>query len=68
MTTPTLKMYSSPPLENYNDTEQRFQKKINVVNSFNNAIINIKEMITYFKDENLNRRRSTKTMKHSPQY
>ena len=39
------------PLENI-DLEQRLEKKINDVNSFNNHIINIKEMITYFKDKN----------------
>ena len=32
--------------------EKRLEKKINDVNSFNNHINNIKEMITYFKDKN----------------
>ena len=32
--------------------EQRLEKKINDVNSFNNHINNIKEMIAYFKDKN----------------
>ena len=34
------------------DSEKRLEKKINDVNSFNNHISNIKEMITYFKDKN----------------
>ena len=45
------RLYPSTPLENY-DTEQRLERKINNVNSFNNHIKNIKEMITYFKDKN----------------
>ena len=42
---------SAPILENI-DLEKRLEKRINDVNSFNNQISNIKEMITYFKDEN----------------
>ena len=42
------RLYPSAPLENI-DLEQRLEKKINDVNSFNNSINNIKEMITYFK-------------------
>ena len=34
------------------DLEQRLAKKINDVNSFSNHINNMKERITYFKDEN----------------
>ena len=45
------KLYPSLPLEN-NSLEQRLEKKTNDVNSFNNHINNIKEMITYFKDKN----------------
>ena len=45
------RLYPSAPFEN-NDLEQRLEKKINDVNSFNNHINNIKEMITYFKDKN----------------
>ena len=45
------RFYPSAPLEN-TDLEQRLEKKINDVNSFNNSINNIKEMITYFKDKN----------------
>ena len=47
----TSRIYPSAPLENI-DLEQRLGKKINDVNSFNNHIGNIKEMITYFKDKN----------------
>ena len=45
------RLYSSASLENI-DWEQRLEKKLNDVNSFNNHISNIKEMITYFKDKN----------------
>ena len=45
------KLYPSAPYENI-DLEQRLEKKLNDVNSFNNLINNIKEMITYFKDKN----------------
>ena len=38
-------------IENY-DLEQTLDKKLNDVNSFNNHISNIKEMIAYFKDNN----------------
>ena len=48
----TDKLYpSAPSLENL-DLEKRLEKKINDVNSFNNHVNNIKEMITYFKDKN----------------
>ena len=43
----------SAALENKNDDlEQRIEKRLSVVNSFNNSINNIREMITYFKDKN----------------
>ena len=45
------RLYPSAPLQQDN-LEQRSEKKINDVNSFNNHISNIKEMITYFKDKN----------------
>ena len=38
------KLYPSAPLEKI-DLEQRLEKKLNDVNSFNNHIINIEEMI-----------------------
>ena len=50
------RLYPSAPLENI-DLEQRLEKKINDVISFNNHINNIKEMITYFKDKNNNTRK-----------
>ena len=46
------KLYPSAPLIENIDLEKRLEKKINDVNSFNNHISNIKEMITYFKDKN----------------
>ena len=48
----TDKLYPSAPLLKNIDLEKRLEKKINDVNSFNNHINNIKEMITYFKDRN----------------
>ena len=45
------RLYPSAPLQQDN-LEQRLEKKINDVNSFNNHIKNIKGMITYFKDKN----------------
>ena len=46
------KLYPSLPLLENIDLEKRLEKKINDVNSFNNHINNIKDMITYFKDKN----------------
>ena len=43
-------LYPSAPLEN-KDLEERLERKIKDVNSFNNRMNNIKEMITYFKDK-----------------
>ena len=48
----TDKLYPSAPLLENIDLEKRLEKKKNDVNSFNNHINNIKEMITYFKDRN----------------
>ena len=45
-------LYPSAPLLENIDLEKRLGKKINDVNSFNNHVNNIKEMITYFKDKN----------------
>ena len=42
----------SAPLEKKIDLEQRLEKILNDLNSFNNHINKIKEMITYFKDKN----------------
>ena len=47
----TDRLYPSAPLENI-DLEQRLEKKLKDVNSFNNHINIIKEMITYFNDKN----------------
>ena len=47
----TTKLYPSAPLEK-DDLKQRLEKKLDVANSFNNSINNIKEMITYFEDKN----------------
>ena len=47
----TDRLYPSAPPENI-DLERRLEKKLNDVNSFNNSINNIKEMITNFKDKN----------------
>ena len=45
-------LYPSAPLLENIDLEKRLAKKKNDVNSFNNHVNNIKEMITYFKDKN----------------
>ena len=54
MTTPALKVNPIAPLENRKDggLEQRLEEKNDVVNSFNESNINIKEMITCFKNKN----------------
>ena len=46
------KLYPSAPLLENINLEKRLEEKINDVNSFNNHVNNIKEMITYFKDKN----------------
>ena len=46
------KLYPSASFLENIDLEKRLEKKINDVNSFNNHVNNIKEMITYFKDIN----------------
>ena len=62
METKTERLYPSTPLE-HNDLEQRLEKKLNDVNSFNNHINNIKEMITYFKDKNNKSKKKYKNYK-----
>ena len=52
MESETAKLYPTAPLLENIDLEKRLEKRINDVNSFNNHINNIKEMITYFKDKN----------------
>ena len=56
------RLYPSAPLENI-DLEKRLEKKINDVNSFNNHVNNIKEMITYFKDKNQKSKKKYKNQK-----
>ena len=46
------RLYPSAPLLKNIDLEKRLEKKTNDVNSFNNHVNDIKEMITYFKDKN----------------
>ena len=48
----TDRLYPSAPIIENIDLEKRLENKINDVNSFNNHVNNIKEMITYFKDKN----------------
>ena len=57
----TDKLYPSTPLLENIVLEERLEKKINDVNSFNNHVNNIKEMITYFKGKN---HKSTKRYKN----
>ena len=57
------KLYPSAPLLESIDLEKRLEKKINDVNSFNNHISNIKEMITYFKDKNNKSKKKYKNYK-----
>ena len=57
------KLYPSAPLLESIDLEKRLEKKINDINSFNNHISNIKEMITYFKDKNNKSKKRYKTYK-----
>ena len=47
-----------------NDLPHRLENKLNNVNSFNNHISNIKEMILYFKDKNNKPKRKIKYIKH----
>ena len=57
------KLYPSAPLIENIDLEKRLEKKINDVNSFNNHINDIKEMITYFKDKNHKSKKKYKNYK-----
>ena len=47
----TVRLYSSAPLKK-DDLEQKLEKKLFDVNSFNYQIKKIKKMITYFKNKN----------------
>ena len=57
------RLYPTAPLLENIDLEKRLEKKINDVNSFNNHINNIKEMITYFKDKNNKSKKKYKNYK-----
>ena len=57
------KLYPSAPLLENIDIEKRLEKKINDVNSFNNHVNNLKEMITYFKDKNHKSKKKYKNYK-----
>ena len=59
----TDKLYPSAPLLENIDLEKRLEKKISDVNSFNNHINNIKEIITYFKDKNIKTKKKYKNYK-----
>ena len=63
METKTEKLYASAPLLENIDLEKRLEKKLNDVNSFNNHINIIKEMITYFKDKNNKAKKDIKITK-----
>ena len=57
------KLYPTAPLLENIDLEKRLEKKLNDVNSFDNHISNIKEMITYFKDKNNRSKKGYKNYK-----
>ena len=61
MTKHTIKSYPSAALEN-NGLEQRLEKKINEVNSFDNSITDINEKPTYYKEKD--HKSATKNEKH----
>ena len=63
METKTERLYPSAPILENIDLQQRLEKKINDVNSFNNHVNNIKEMITYFKDKNHKSKKKYKNYK-----
>ena len=46
------RLYPSAPLEEDYDLEERLEKKLNDVKSFNNSFNNLKEMVSYFKHKN----------------
>ena len=55
----TDRLCPTAPFEKF-DLEQRLEKKINDVNSFNNHINKNKELVTYFKDKNNKSKRKYK--------
>ena len=58
----TDRLYPSAPLENI-DLERRIEKRLSDLNSFNNSINNIKEMIAYFKDKTHKSKKNYKNYK-----
>ena len=58
------KLYPTAPILENIDLEKRLEKKISDVNSFDNHINNIKEMITYFKDKNNKSKKKYKNYKN----
>ena len=60
----TDRLYPSAPLENKNfHLEQRSERDLNDVNSFNNSINNIKRMITYLTEKNYISKNKSKNIK-----
>ena len=57
------KLYPTASLLENIDLKKRLEKKINDVNSFNNHINNIKEMITFSQIKTTNQKRSIKITK-----
>ena len=55
-------LYPTTPLENIH-LEKRLEKTLKDVNSFNNHITNIKEVITYFEDKNNKSKKKYKNYK-----
>ena len=53
MTTPTLSLHPSSPLESNknDDLEHRVETKLNDINMFKYSINNVKELITCFEDK-----------------
>ena len=60
MTTTTLKLNPSAPLECNKEIKQSFKKKLNDVNMLDNSALNIKETITYFKDKDIKSKKKFK--------
>ena len=61
------RLYPSAPLQQ-DDLEQRLEMKLNDVNSFNNHISNIKEMISHVKDKNHKSKKKYKNYKTQTRY
>ena len=61
------RLYPSAPLQQ-DDLEQRLEMKLNDVNSFNNHISNIKEMIIHVKDKNHKSKKKYKNYKTQTRY